>query len=392
MTADGSKVFFITNKQMTPDDTDTSRDLYEWNEERAKNGEEPLVRVSRGNNGTGNTDDCEPVLERKKQSYEGSKEMPWTAGFEGESEHLDNCSVRFPFIWQGKEGPGEESNVFDTRMASETGEIYFYSPERLDGARGFPNKRNLYVWRDGKAQFVATLEPTHDGSHTRKAVERIDVSPDGKHVAFITKTQLTGYDNAGYSEMYTYDPVARTIKCVSCRPDGEPPVSDVQGAANGLFMSFDGRTFFSTRDSLTPRDANENIDVYEYTQGRPQLITTGTSDDAGTEFQHPGLVGVSGNGVDVYFMTFQTLVSQDENGEQIKFYDARVNGGFPAEPLNPPCQAADECHGEVPAPAAPLEIGSSAALGNGGNWQHAQKKHKKHRKHKSKHKRRSRHG
>jgi hypothetical protein len=195
--------------------------------------------------------------------------------------------------------------------------------------------------------------------------------------------------------MYTYDPAERTIKCVSCRPDGKPPISDVKGSTNGLFMSFDGRTFFSTRDSLTPRDANENIDVYEFTDGRPQLITTGTSDDAGNEFQHPGLVGVSGNGVDVFFTTFQTLLSQDENGEQIKFYDARVNGGFPAEPLNPPCQAADECHGEVPAAPAPPEIGSSAQLGNGGNWHSAHKKHrkqKKHRKHKSKHKRRSRHG
>ena len=166
MTADGSKVFFITEKQMTPDDTDTSRDLYEWSEERAESGEESLVRVSRGNNGAGNTDDCEPVKERKKQSYEGSQEIPWTAGLQGEGLGLDDCSVRFPFIWQGKEGPTEESNVFDTRLASESGEIYFYSPERLDGARGFPNKRNLYVWRDGKAQFVATFEPTHDGSYT----------------------------------------------------------------------------------------------------------------------------------------------------------------------------------------------------------------------------------
>ena len=142
-------------------------------------------------------------------------------------------------------------------------------------------------------------------------------------------------------------------------------------------MSFDGRTFFSTSDSLTPRDANENIDVYEFTQGRPQLITTGTSDDAGSEFARPGLVGVSGDAHDVFFMTYQTLVSQDENGEQLKFYDARVNGGFPAEPLNPPCQAADECHGEVPAPPALPEIGSSASLGKGGNWPSAKKQAKR---------------
>jgi hypothetical protein len=379
MTSDGSKVFFITNKQMTPDDTDTSRDLFEWNGERAKNGEQALVKVSTGNNGAGNTDNCDPVMEKKKTGYWGFVEVPWTAGASGEGEGLDDCSVRLPFIWPGQGGAyGEESNLADTRLASETGEIYFYSPERLEGARGFPNKRNLYVWRNGKAQFVATFEPTHDGSWTPKAAERINVSPDGAHMAFITKTQLTAYDNAGKSEMYLYDPAARTIKCVSCRPDGKPPVSNVEGSRNGLFMSFDGRTFWSTRDSLTPRDANENIDVYEFTEGRPQLVTTGTSDDKGNEFQRPGLVGVSGNGIDVYFMTFQTLVTQDENGEQIKFYDARVNGGFAPEPLNPPCQAADECHGEVPPPAARPEIGSSAALGSGGNWHHA-RKHKKHR-------------
>ena len=380
MTTDGKKVFFIAKEQMTDDDTDTSRDLFEWNEDRARNGGEPLARVSIGNNGAGDTDDCDPVLERKKEGYWGNQLIPWTSGLQGEGLGLDDCSVRLPFISQGEGrvafGDGHP-NLFDTRLATETGEMYFYSPERLDGARGFPNKRNLHVWREGRAQFVATLEPSMDGTRTRRAVERINVSPDGRNVAFITKTRLTAYDNAGKSEMYHYDPAARAIKCVSCRPDGKPPVSDVEGSTNGLFMSYDGRTFWSTSDSLTPRDANGNIDVYEFTEGRPQLITTGTSDDAGTQFQRPGLVGVTANGVDVFFTTFQTLVQQDENGEQLKFYTARTNGGFAPPPLNPPCQAADECHGQLPPAPANPPIGSSAPLGKGGNWQHAQKHKKK---------------
>jgi hypothetical protein len=382
ITADGSKVFFVTEKQMTTDDTDTSRDLFEWNAERAKNGDPALVKVSAGNNGAGDTDKCDPVKEVKKTGYWGAQEVPWTAGVESqEGAGLKNCSVRLPFIWAGGGNPFSElGNLYDTRLATETGEIYFYSPERLDGARGFPNKRNLYVWRDGRAQFVATLEPSMDASRTAKAIERINVSPDGVHVAFITKTRLTGYDNAGKSEMYHYDPASREIKCVSCRPDGKPPIADVEGSSNGLFMSYDGRTFWSTKDSLTPRDANQNIDVYEFVEGRPQLITTGTSDDAGTAFQRPGLVGVTANGIDVFFATFQTLVQQDENGEQLKFYTARSNGGFPPPPLRPPCQAADECHGEVPAAPAHPEIASTAPLGKGGNWPSAKqrKKHKKH--------------
>ena len=67
-------------------------------------------------------------------------------------------------------------------MARESGDIYFYSPEQLDGARGFPNKRNLYVYRNGHPAYVATLESP------KAAVERINVSPDGDHMAFITKT------------------------------------------------------------------------------------------------------------------------------------------------------------------------------------------------------------
>ena len=45
-----------------------------------------------------------------------------------------------------------------------------------------------------------------------------------------------------------------------------------------------------------------------------------------------GLEAVSHDGVDVYFSTFETLVSRDHNGEFVKFYDARTGGGFPEEP------------------------------------------------------------
>ena len=109
-------------------------------------------------------------------------------------------------------------------------------------------------------------------------------------------------------------------------------------------------------------------------QGRPQLITTGTADDTGNEFQVPGLAGVSGDGIDVYFATYATLVPQDENGDVLKFYDARTNGGIAAEPVKPPCQAADECHGEERSTPATPEIGTSARLGNGGNFDAPAKK------------------
>ena len=58
-----------------------------------------------------------------------------------------------------------------------------------------------------------------------------------------------------------------------------------------------------------------------------------------------GLIGVSANGTDVYFSTYDTLVARDHNGSALKFYDARTDGGFAEPPAPAPCAAAEECTG-----------------------------------------------
>jgi hypothetical protein len=129
-------------------------------------------------------------------------------------------------------------------------------------------------------------------------------------------------------------------------------------------MSDDGRPFFATEDPLIPRDADGLLDVYEYTGGRAQLISTGV---AAQEDPSTGLVGVSANGVDAYFLTLEALVEQDHNGPFLKFYDARVNGGFPVPAQILPCAAADECHGAGNPPPAPPRDNTGGNLGAAGN-------------------------
>ena len=183
------------------------------------------------------------------------------------------------------------------------------------------------------------------------------MSPDDTHMAFVTATPVTQYDNAGHLEMYTYEPSTRKIVCVSCNPSGAPATSDVGASQDGLFMTDDGRTFFSTADALVPGDTNSCQDVYEYVDGRPQLITPGTGDTAPAVSPRrlPGLIGVSADGTDVYFSTFDTLVPQDHNGLFLKFYDARVRRRLLRSPSPPSCEAADECHGPGSAPPGYLD-------------------------------------
>ena len=75
---------------------------------------------------------------------------------------------------------------------------------------------------------------------------------------------------------------------MSCNPDGTRPRGDTFASAGGPFMSDDGRVFFSTRDPLVPSDTDSMYSVYEYVDGRPQLISSGIS----VQDYFPGLLNI----------------------------------------------------------------------------------------------------
>jgi hypothetical protein len=360
MTDDGTRVYYTSSEQITPDDHDTSVDLFMWSE-----AGDTVTRVTSGTGGVGDSDACN---------------ASWTT----------KCSIEiadpgFP-AFQNLFGGSRPANS----IVSRGDDIYFYSPEQFVGSNGIPGRRNLYVRHQGELQYVATMEPNQKAT-------RFQVSPNGSWAAFITASKLTPYDNQGKEEMYRYDVDSGDLRCVSCKPNGDPPVFDVEGSQNGLYLADDGRAFFATKDQLVPQDTDGITDVYEYTSGAPRLITSGIAQKEQTRFGKVGLVGVSNNGTDVYFSTMETLVAQDRNGAFLKFYDARVNGGFPISSSAAPCGAADECHGSGNGTIPTPRLASTAGLGAGGNAQpkrhkkhHHKKKHKKHH-HKKKHKKHKKH-
>ena len=112
---------------------------------------------------------------------------------------------------------------------------------------------------------------------------------------------------------------------------------------SGRFMSDDGRVAFATSDALVEGDTDGLIDVYEFVGGRPQLISSGTAQAdllPGNRFfpgEYTGVEAISHDGVDIFFSTYDTLApDEDLNGQFLKFYDARTNGGFPPPPAHLP--------------------------------------------------------
>ena len=388
MTPDGSKVYFTSEEHLTNEDPEHGgASLYMWSEE-GEQQHSPIKLISKGDDSgepgkPGNTEACNAA---------------WTT----------KCGI-VPYSNNGYTnvlayGSPLGNGLSDNSIASSDGDIYFFSPEQLAGGRGVNGLENLYDYRNEHLQYVATFNPQRycveeEGLKYCSAtpVVRMQVSPADTYMALLTASRLTSYNNAGHLEMYRYDPATERLICVSCLPDGEPPTTNVEASSDGIFMTNDGRTFFSTGDSLVPKDTDGLRDVYEYVEGHAQLISSGTSSKDSSrgvgaginrELFTAGLVGVSGNGINVYFSTYDTLVGQDDNGSQLKFYDARTDGGFPYVAPQAPCEAADECHGAGSSSESAAANGSGADLGSDGNLVQVSRGHR--RKHPKKHRKKHR--
>jgi hypothetical protein len=380
MTADASTVYFTSAEQLTSDDHDASIDLFMWSE---ATDEISRVSTSPEGNEIGDTDACS---------------ASW----------ITKCGVEVvPAVGGGTNNEGENflSKSSDNSVARESGDIYFYSPEQLIDSNAVPGGKNLYVRRgDGPIEYVATLE-----SAAQRAITRIQVTPSGSHAAFLTSSPLTNYNNAGQAMVYLFDAQREEIICGSCLPNGDPPpvrefpgFEQIRVSVDGSFLSDDGRMFWSSPDALVPRDTNGEEDVYSYSGGRAQLITTGIGEKVARQppcslcnfFGKTGtlgvrLVGVSADGADVFFTTNETLVAQDHNGAFQKIYDARTNGGFPLLAEVAPCKAADECHAPTAPPPTAPNVTSTANLGAGGNVTPSSKSKKRKRAKKRAHRKRA---
>jgi DNA-binding beta-propeller fold protein YncE len=258
---------------------------------------------------------------------------------------------------------------------------------------------NLYLRHDGETAFIATLSPEDISKETSGGSSfgdlqpglghrTAEVTPDGRHIVFMSHRSLTGYPNIGaegpMTEVFVYSADANKLFCASCNPSGEPPSLTKNTAAAYLpvnysntrqpqWISEDGsRVFFDSTEPLVPTDTNGRQDVYEWEQegvggvggcppGSPNgcvyLLSGGISTDASY------LIGSSASGNDVFIVTRAQLVPQDQN-DNFNLFDVRVGG---VQPLSSPACSGTGCQGVPPAP--PIFATPASATFNGvGNF------------------------
>ncbi len=243
---------------------------------------------------------------------------------------------------------------------------------------------NLYEWHVGTPAtitFIAGLS-TEDhldwGYHLGTVgAKTARVTPDGQTLLFASFKPVTGYQNrpAGgceggrveCDEAFLYEAEMQRLRCVSCNPNASVAEdamylngagADASPALRSYYLprnlSDDGnRVFFDTKEALVSGDVNGVTDVYEWERagtgscgiasetfsamsgGCVYLISTGTS----SELSYFG--DASANGDDIFFFTYQSLVSQDQDSNS-DLYDARVAGGLQEQNPAPATESCEE--------------------------------------------------
>ncbi len=253
------------------------------------------------------------------------------------------------------------------------------------------------LWRGGEASASSNFSNLirMENNWTAQA------TPDGRHLLFSSKANLTGYDSGGAYELYRYSADGGEITCVSCRPDGLPSVANSEhlpipeeGHSELHYLrtiSDDGsRIFFIMPDVLAPGAVNGNDNVYEWEEGQLYLLASlhSTGDET--------MLESSPSGDDAFILATEQLAPQDTDFSA-DVYDVRAPHapgeriGFDVSEVPPPCDPlADRCRpGAGPQPPSGSSSSSARFDGPGNPVSKPRKHHRKHRKpHRKAHKQR----
>jgi len=303
--------------------------------------------------------------------------------------------------FQGVAGQSEDLSVLyfvDNAVLDETPNAWGKTAEN--------GKDNLYFWKEGTPRFITTLASTDgelskgndwEASPLKRSAE---ASPNGRWLAFASAGELTGYDNVGpcetihgsgeklgtereyasapCEEVFIYNSATETLECASCNRSGSRPLGNaivrLDLSAQGeqpRYLTNSGRLFFDSGDSLAPADTNGHLeDVYEFepagvgsctvARGCISLISAGTG--AGDS----NLVAVDESGKNVFFTTRDQLVHADRD-DAVDLYDAREDGGIPAQSETVPVECEAEACLPATAPASTSIPGGSLTFTGPGN-------------------------
>jgi hypothetical protein len=339
---DGSRVYFVTEQRLLPEDQDTSNqsDLYEYD--------------------------------------------------------FNAVGQELRLVTGGSDPAGAGVGPYDLLRASSDGAyVYFVATGRaLTGAnaRGvspLPGQNNLYVYH--RAADQASGATTFIGALGSSYGLNPQVSSTGRFLLIQTTADLTGERVAGdgHDDIYRYDAqddellrvwtndpahngAARVAGASASTGEGATtrvPSGGMQryaGWSPGLQVSDNGSMVgFTTKEPLSPDDRNAATDAYlwQADTGRMTMLTDGTSKPS-NQFNGSSFSGMTPSGDSMFVKSATPLLKGHTSGQNAA-YVIRRNGGFPGQALPPEPCTGEACQGSPITPPAVPPVGSVDFSGPG---------------------------
>lgn len=318
--ADGSIVFFETEEQLVPGDTDTKRDVYARAFDEGV-GAYVTREVSLGPTG-GN--------DAYAAQFEGTNDLGDLVFFSteermvaGDTDRSIDVYVRdldegvTTLVTQGSSecAPACGNKAFaatfaDVDAGGET--VFFETKEPLVDADtdSFTDLYARDLVEEETTLVSAGAAACQPGCGNGEfEVSRRGISADGAFAYFTTAEALSAADGDSASDVYARDleggttSLVSTGSCGGCGNGGAVPIF------NG--SSADGtRVFFSSEEKLVEADADEATDVYARDlPAGPTTLISGGSGDVTASFS-----AASADGADVFFTTAEGLLEADQDG------------------------------------------------------------------------------
>ena len=301
--SDGTRVFFTTEGNLVPADTDGLVDVYE----RA-GGHTTLVSVS----GAGASGSADIFFEGA--SSDGTRVFFLTtenligADTDGLYDVYERSGGQTTLLSVPGEGAsGSARTMFFEGASSDGTRVFFMTDERLvsgdtDGAP------DVYERSGGQTTLLSAAGEGASGS--AKDARFVSTSSDGARVFFDTTENLVGADTDGLRDVYERSGGRTTlVSAPGFLRNGSAQEAIFAGASN------DGtRVFFETTENLVGGDADGLHDIYERFGGQTTIVSAPGAGASGSP-QVIAFKGASADGTRIVFETTENLVGGDIDGQ-----------------------------------------------------------------------------
>jgi Tol biopolymer transport system component len=324
--ADGEVVFFETEEQLVPGDTDGKRDIYErsFDPDVGDDGEYVTREISTGP--TGGNDAYNALFERASadgsQAFFSTKESLVAVDTDREADvyvrDLDSGATRLVSRGTAACQPGCGNGAFDAGFAgaaADGDQVFIVTAERLDPSADTDGAVDVYL-RDLVGETTSLLSAGGGscapacGNGAFNATLR-GVSAGGSRAFFTTDEKLVATDIDSAIDIYARDlPGGPTTTvsvgapaCSLCGNDSDFDVIFAGTSADG------SKVFFTTAEGLVPGDLDGANDVYRRADGTTTLVSGGVDPEPASFAAAPG------DSSRIFFVTAEPLVGgADSNG------------------------------------------------------------------------------